>query len=550
MTETVPTSSLWDPLDRASARAALLSAWDEDGYKSWSWDQWRERAFRFAGGLRREGVQPGDRVAFVLTNAPAICAGVLGAWLAGACVVSVPLISRGMDLDEYLALLRRIIAQSQPTVFIAEARFAEAVDDGQLGCRVVACEEIDLAAPATPILCTDDDTVFVQYTSGSTSEPRGCVLTAGAILRQLKMLERALQIDPERDVGVVWLPLSHDMGLFGCLLLTYWTGHPLVLGTPERFLRKPSSWFEDCGLFGATISAAPSFALDRAARVAEAVPPPPFRLQRLVVGSDRVEANTLKRATSVLGHQRLSPTALAPAYGLAEAVLAVTMTPVGEGPTILRLDRRALEDGEVEVAPSAAPANATVELVSAGYPLPGNRVKIIPGDKAVGEIVVSTSSAAAGYLGAPAATAERFGADGLRTCDLGFVQDGRLYVTGCSDDLMVVAGRNVYARDIEAAVAGIPGLRAGGCSIVDVHNDGLPRLTALIEPSANHPDFGVMAGDVAAAARAAVGVTIDQCVFLEPGRLPKTPSGKVQRFRCRELVEAGPGQGAVVVPAR
>jgi acyl-CoA synthetase (AMP-forming)/AMP-acid ligase II len=452
-----------------------------------------------------------------------------------------------MELEGYVALIRRIVAQSEPTVFIAEARFSTALGDSTVGTRVLACEEIDGTAPATPTLCTDDDALFVQYTSGSTSEPRGCVLTAGAIVRQLRALDRALNIDPERDVGVVWLPLSHDMGLFGCLLLTYWTDHRLVLGTPERFLRRPNSWFEDCGRFEATIGAAPSFALDRAVRVAEAVKPPPFRMQRLVVGSDHVEANTLRRATSVLGAERLPRGALVPAYGLAEAVLAVTMTPVGEGPTTLHLDRRALERGQLETRPSEGTANSTVELVSAGQPLPGNDVKIMPGDAAVGEVVVSTSSAASGYLGAPDATAERFGPDGLRTRDLGFVHEGRLYVTGRSDDLIVVAGRNVYARDVEAALAAVPGLRAGGCSVIHAHEAGAPRLTAVVEPTANHADLGVMAGDIAAAALAGAGVTIEKCVFLEPGRLPKTPSGKVQRFRCRELVEAGPGPGAVVV---
>ena len=128
---------------------------------------------------------------------------------------------------------------------------------------------------------------------------------------------------------MVWLPLSHDMGLFGCLGLTYWTGHRLVLGTPQRFLSQPGSWLEDCALYGATVSAAPNFALDVAARVASVRMPPPSPMRRLVVGGEHVHAGTLLRAAQVLGNGTFKLSALIPAYGLAEAVLAVTMSPLG-----------------------------------------------------------------------------------------------------------------------------------------------------------------------------------------------------------------------------
>jgi acyl-CoA synthetase (AMP-forming)/AMP-acid ligase II len=545
---TAPPVSLWDPMYRPRRGGPLLATWSGTDYTAWSWADWHDRASRFAGGLRQRGVQPGDRVAFVLTNAAEVCAGVLGAWLAGACVISMPVISRGMAPPDYFAMLRRVVAHAQPGLVVAEAQVAALLRAGEVGVPVMDCDGVHAAPPETAPLCADEDPVFVQYTSGSTSEPRGCVVTAAAVARQLSMLEQALRIDPERDVGVVWLPLSHDMGLFGCLLLTYWTDHRLVLSTPERFLRQPGSWFEDCAHFGGTISAAPSFGLDRAARVAEVRPPASLTMERLVVGSDRVEASVLRRAARALGPERLPESSLVPAYGLAEAVLAVTMSPVGEGPTVLRVERAALEHGDVE--PADSDGDATVELVSAGLPLPGNVVKIDPPTSAVGEVVVSGPTLAVGYLGAPQETAERFTADGLRTGDFGFVHDGRLYVTGRSDDLMIMAGRNLYARDVEAALAGVPGLRPGRFAVVDVEVHGDTRLVALIEPMPGHPDFAVMARDVATAARAAVGVTIAECVFVAPGDLPKTPSGKIQRFRCREHATSRPRAEWVVVRSR
>jgi acyl-CoA synthetase (AMP-forming)/AMP-acid ligase II len=518
----MPTESLWAPLDRTVTRDDLLLIWDGDGYTSWSWDHWRDRSMRFAAGLRRLGVQRGDRVACLMTNSPGACAAPLGAWLGGACLVSLPLMPRGMDPHRYLDLIRRIVGRAAPVLLVCDREFAPLLSGAELDISVASFDDVDASRPLEPDPLAADDPACVQYSSGSTSEPRGCVLTGGAIAHQLATLARALAIDPERDSGVVWLPLSHDMGLFGCLLLTYWTGHRVAIGTPQRFLTQPGTWFEDCARFGATVSAAPNFALDVAARVATARMPSPFPMRRLVIGGERVEAATLRRAVDVLGPDRLDWRALVPAYGLAEAVLAVTMTPIDEGPTVVEHDA------------AAAP------LVSAGPPLPGVELSV-DGDGDVGDIVVHSPSLAEGYLDDPAATAERFTADGLRTGDLGFLRDGHLYVTGRVDDLLCVAGRNLYARDIEVSLAAVPGVRPGGCAVVDVDGGAAPRLVAVVEPRADHPDFAVMAEQLGAATRAAAGVMLDECVFVERGQLPKTPSGKVQRFRCRELAADGGG---------
>jgi fatty-acyl-CoA synthase len=528
--------SLWDPLNRRGARSDHLLAWDGGRYAKWSWEEWRDRALRFAGGLRRLGVQPGDRVACLLTNSPEACSGVLGVWLTGATLLSLPLIARGMEPAVYISQLRRIIAQSEPVLVICDQSFLHLLEDAEFDVRAVGFQRVEAESRVEPNLLEPGAAAFVQYTSGSTTEPRGCVLTPRAIAHQLATLERALDIDPERDVGVVWLPLSHDMGLFGCLLVAYWAGSGLVLSTPQRFLTNPGSWFEDCARYRATISAAPNFAIDVATRVAEARMPPPFPMRRLVVGGERVEAATLRRAAEVLGDERLRLSALVPAYGLAEAVLAVTMAPLDQEPMIVHLDGGALAGGEIMHAEQGESngRSSAVALVSAGQPLPGNDVRIRAGVP-VGEVVVQSPSLADGYLGAPEATAERFTSDGLLTGDVGFLNEGNLYVTGRLDDLMIVAGRNVHARDLEASLSGVVGVRPGGYSIIDVDDGGTTRLVALVEPRRDHPDLSLMAADIGAAVRAGSGITIADFVFVEPGRLPKTPSGKVQRFRCREM---------------
>jgi fatty-acyl-CoA synthase len=501
---------------------------------SWSWDDWRGRSLRVTAGLRELGVRPGERVACLLTNTPDVCASVLGVWLAGGCLLSLPLPGRGMDPSIYVAQLRRIVIQSEPVVLMCDGALARALEHTDVGVRTIAVPRLPAGRPAEPTLPADDDPIFVQYSSGSTTEPKGCVLAARAIAGQLARLEEALAVDAERDIGVFWLPLSHDMGLFGGLLFAYWAGHRTVIGTPQRFLTHPWSWFDDCSRFGATLSAAPNFALDVAARVGRAREPGPFPMRALVVGGERIEASVLRRVHETFGDERLPWASLLPAYGLAEAVLAVTTTPVDRGPRIVDVDAAALERGELVPARSGARATSAV---SSGRALPGNEIEIP--SSPVGEIVLRSSTLAEGYLDQPELTAERFTPAGLHTGDVGFELDGELFVRGRVDDLMFVAGRNVYARDVELALTRVSGLRAGGCAVVDVEGDGGTRLVALAELHGGHPDFAVMAEGIVASARAAAGVRIDECVFLPHGRLPKTPSGKLQRFRCREMIADG-----------
>jgi fatty-acyl-CoA synthase len=526
---------LWDRLELQPGRPDHIHVWSGEYYVTWSSSDWLEKSVRFASGIRSLGVGRGERVGCLLTTAPESIPAVLGVWFAGACLVSLPVIPRGMDPNVYLTMLAGITSDAELAMVLCDAVYVETLRDAGLGVRVVAYGDID-GRGCEPNPPGPAETAFIQYSSGSTSEPCGCMLTGDAIVAQLTVLAAALAIDPERDTGVVWLPLSHDMGLFGCLLLSYWTGFSCVFSTPQRFLGYPLSWLEDCARFQATISATPNFALDLVTRIASVRMPQPFPMRRLVIGGERVEPGTLERTTSVLGDERVPRSALVPAYGLAEAVLAVTMTPVGRGPRVLSVDRQALAAGNVEVAHWSTDGDAakSVSFVSAGIQLDGTHV-YIDGQGDVGEIVLRSRSLAQGYLGAPDATQARFTPDGLRTGDLGFLSDGELFVTGRLDDLMCIGGRNLYARDLELAVARVAGVRPGNCAVVDVDTIDGTQLVAIIEPDLKHPDFSVMEEQIVAVARESAGARIMRCLFLPRGRLPKSPSGKIQRYRCREM---------------
>ncbi len=527
--------SLWAPLEQARPSGPLLRVLDGTTWVDWSWDEWRRQASEFAGGLRTKGVRPGDRVACLLTNSPSSCAALLGAWMAGACVVSLPGMARGMAPERYQAQLRAILDQAQAVVLLVASEYFPLIAMGCPAARVIASEELKGSPLSEPCLQAEDDAVFVQYSSGSVSDPKGCLLSARSIACQLALLATVLEIDPERDVSVDWVPLSHDMGIFGCLLLTaYWTGTRQVLSTPGRFVTRPQSWFGDCADNAATISCGPNFALELAARAAPLLPPNPIPMRRLVLGGERIDPRTLERACAALGPSRLPWEALLPAYGLAEAVLAVTATPVGAGAKIASLDRASLRNGRVEPSEPNGAATDSTRIASVGLPLPGTEIDLA-GDGAVGEIRLRSPSLATGYLGLPTVTEQRFTASGLVTGDTGFLRDGSLYIVGRTDDLLTIAGRNVYARDIEAAIIATGGVRLGSCAVVRLDDGVEPRLVAVIEAADHHPDFGLMAKRMSLAALSVAGVRLSECLFLPRGLFPKTPSGKTQRFRCREL---------------
>lgn len=528
--------NLWQSLLAPPMRGARLKVWEDGGFREEPWDAVVAAAERAAAGLRDRGVRPGDRVACVLTNSFDVCAGLLGIWLAGGVVASLPTPARGMAPDAYLAQLESLCAAAGTSQLLVEDAFAAAAPAGgalrftgfgalgQGGGRL----EPDLAGP--------DEPCFVQYSSGSTSRPKGCVLTPRAIGAQLDMLSERIGIDPERDTGYSWLPLSHDMGLFGGLLIAWSAGTPLTLGTPLRFLRAPRTWLEDCAESGATVTVGPNFGLALSLRaLRRATPAERLRLRTLILGSDQVEAALLADAAAALEPLGVPSSALTPAYGMAEATLAVTMTARDADPSGVPIALDALYAG---AARPPAPGEHTTRITSCGPPMAGAEVRI-DGPDDVGEIVVRSPALAQGYLGEPERTARTFRGGELHTGDLGFVRDGELYVIGRADDMLSIGGRNIHAGEVESRLCRDHAIRAGSCVLVDVHEGGRQRLVVLSEPAVEEFDFATTAHAMRRTAASATGVGINECIFVERGALPKSPSGKIQRFRCRALANGG-----------
>ncbi|WP_024804905.1 AMP-binding protein [Nocardia sp. BMG51109] len=536
--------NLWQKLI-ADARSydSCARFWVDNDYVSATWGDLVAEAQRTVPALRRLGVGPGSRIAVVLANGPGAARALAAGWMAGAAVASLPVRVAGTDAAAYAEQLRSICDHLEPVVLLADSATLAALPQ-PLHHTVPAYSFESLPADGTaadPTPPGDDDVAFIQYSSGSTGTPKGCMLTPRAIAAQLDMLAQLTAAEPG-ETGATWLPWSHDMGLFGGLLSGWWNDVTTYYSTPQRFLMSPRTWFEDIARYGAHYTAGSPTALQVAARVtalrAKHLPGSLGQLKAAIIGAERVHWEVLEDAVANLGRFGLRRQALMPAYGLAEGTLAVTATPMDEEPRFVAMDSVALAAGRLRRAAPDDPA--ATRVVSAGPVCRGMElIEPEPGGDRLAPIRFRSQSLATGYYGDPTRTAEHFVDGVFDTSDLGFVIDGHLYPVGRSDDMISVAGRNVYLREVEKAIEEANDLRFGCSTVVDARLPGRSRLTLLVETGGARVDHGAVARRAATAAMSAAALPLDECVFLRRNALPRTPSGKIQRHRCRQLLAEG-----------
>jgi acyl-CoA synthetase (AMP-forming)/AMP-acid ligase II len=508
-------------------------------------------ARRTAAALRHAGVTAGDRVALVFPTSPAFLDAYFGTLLAGA--VPVPLYPpfRLGRLAEYHAATARMIDAAGASLVLADARtrklLGQAIERSRprLGCR--ALEDLSVEADGELHATVDPEALgLIQFSSGSTTDPKPVALSHAALMAQLSALKALLPPEdrfPQR--GVSWLPLYHDMGLIGCLLLAVYYPGPLVLIPPEHFLARPALWLRAIARHRATLSVSPTFGYAICSKRArdddlEGLDLSSWSLA--VCGAEPISIATLRGFAQRFGRFGFDASALRPVYGLAEASLAVTFAPPGQ-PRAIGVDpARLAATGEVVEGARA--------IVSVGTPVPGSELELrgangeaVP-ERTVGRIFTRGPSVMAGYFGRPEATAEAIADGWLDTGDLGFVADGELYVCGREKDLVIIRGANHVAHEFEECLDGVEGVRAA-CSValgfVPDGEDG-EELLVLAERArdANRSD-----GDAGTAEliRQAIlehtGIRPHTVLMLEPGTLPRTSSGKLRRSEALRLYLAG-----------
>jgi fatty-acyl-CoA synthase len=523
---------VWDAVTHPRTLAREIWEWDGKRYRAGTYGDVLSDARRAAAALRKRGVASGEMVGGVLTDSLETTRAAIGVMFTGATFASLPIIARGMSLASYSRQLAGLCKHLGADVLLAEERFLRAIPTGlDLGVAVVSYESLlestDMADVTPPEL---DEVLFIQFSSGTTGEPRGAQLTGSAIEAQLARLADALEIDSERDIGCMWLPLSHDMGIFGGAFFAWYTGMRAARSTPERFLQAPRSWFDDCARFGATITGGPPSALAMASRAEAARPSQePLRLRVCLVGAEMIDWPILERAAKVFAPRGLGLSSFTTGYGFAEATLAVTVGELGRAPAFLDVDADAITLGTVHLVDSSDPRAR--RLVSAGTPLKDTEVSI---DPCTSEIVVRSRSLACGYFDNAEQTRAHFSDGAFRTSDLGFVHDGHLYLSGRSDDLLILHGRNIFVNELEARIGTVPGIRDGNCAFVQEFGNGRHRVSLVTEADES-VDVATLASQLCRLTMEEEGVPVDEFVFLPRGSFPMTPSGKIQRHRCLRL---------------
>ena len=461
-------------------------------------------------------VGTGGTVAAVLTNSRACVAALFGAWRAGCTVASLPLPARGMVPQLYVDQLTRFCAAAGAQTLMLDPAHAPLVADAPLSVHT-----FDETLSGGPSFSSAGEAALVQFTSGSVGTPKGIYLTLDAVGTHVAAIVAALEPVPG-DASCSWLPLSHDMGLIGQLLSPLAGGAPqfghhcLTLMKPETFMANPRSWLRTCSETGSTITVAPNFALELAVRTSRRIGSLDLsRLRAIVVGSESVRADTLVRFAEAFEPVGFRPLAFCPAYGLAEATLAVTIVRPGE-------PWRSIPQRDDQVASGGA----SRPLVSTGTPVDGVEVRVTPSDGVVGPIEFRSPSLLSRYIGAELLLT----ADGyFVTGDNGVMDDGELFVVGRGDEAIVVAGRNLYPDDIETAVHH-ESIRRGCIAAVAAPDGG---LAIVVEPSASsmsRADLETACRGIRTAVASQIGCPLAMVAFVPRGSLPKTPSGKLRRL--------------------
>lgn len=525
-----------------SERGLIIS--QEEGEAAYSPRELVRSAEATACGLVKAGVRPGDRVGIVAQTTPSTVLAFLGCWAAGAVAVPLPLPMRAVDPASFVEQTRRRLERVEAKVATLPGQLFPLVGGLGESCRLVAAEELPCDGELPPAPCGREDIAMVQFTSGSTSEPRGVILTHGNILANARSISRKVKVTP-RDRVVSWMPLYHDMGLIGFLVTAVSAGSSLLLMSPQRFVSDPALWMREISAFRATLTGGPNFAYALTCRILASGGAGELDLSSLRLalnGAEPVDHEVMDEFVRVGAGYGLKPHVPYPVYGLAEATLAVTFPRPGRRYRLDHVSRDGIEE-ERMAAPAEPGGEGTRTLVSLGSPLEGVEVSIVREDgreaaeREVGEVCVRGDSVMQGYWGDAAATAQALIDGRLHTGDLGYFAEGELYLVGRIKDMVIIGGRNLFPEDVERCAEKVDGIRKGNAVAFGITGRrGRERLVLVGETRLSCAEAARKAAHaVSMAVRSEIGVPVREVVLVPAGSLPKTSSGKKRRFLCRDL---------------
>jgi acyl carrier protein len=559
------TAPIGEPRDAATLMAALdwhterhaasvhvtLLREEDDAAETLTYGALAGEARAVAAGLQARGIEPGQAIAIMLPTSLAFFRIFAGALLAGA--VPVPLYPpfRWSQIEDHLRRQARILdnCRAPLLVTVAQARPLAQLLNAEVATlrHVVTPDELALAGHTPAGAAREpDDVALIQYTSGSTGQPKGVVLTHANLLANIRAMGEAVKAS-SRDVFVSWLPLYHDMGLIGAWLGSLYYGVALALMPPQRFLARPSRWLRAIHRYRGTLSAGPNFAYEILATKISDEELHDLDLSSWRVafnGAEPVRATTLEKFAQRFAPYGFDARALMPVYGLAESTVGLTFPPLGRGPLVERIDRETLARESL-----ARPVQADgIAAVSCGRPLPGHEVRVIDArdgeapERVEGRIEFRGPSATSGYLGNAEQTAKLRREGWLDTGDVGYIAGGELYLTSRVKDLIVRGGHNIHPYDLEEAIGALPGIRKGCVAVFGAADRATGTERVVVVAETREKDVSAresLKRRINDVALAQLSMPADDVVLADERTVLKTSSGKIRRAAMRELYEHG-----------
>ena len=507
-----------------------------------------------AAGLIERGLEPGDRVAIMLPTEAAFFKAFFGVLYAGGVPVPVYPPFRRAQVEDHLRRQATILRNAGASFLIIGAEI-RTVGQLMLGLaedlrHVATVKELSRAGAIEQSLAAGPDTIaLIQYTSGSTGDPKGVVLTHANLLANIRGVGEALAASSS-DVFVSWLPLYHDMGLIGAWLGALHYGVPTVIMPPLAFLADPGRWLRAISRHRATLSAAPNFAYELCCKNVHDEDIKGLdlsSLRMLMNGAEPVSPGTIARFTARFAKFGFPPKAMAPVYGMAENSVGLTCPPVGRGPIVDRVQRSALSrDGR---ARPAGPDDATaLEFVACGRPIAGHEIRIVDEasvevpERTEGRLQFKGPSATQGYFRNEEKTKALFDGEWLESGDRAYIAGGDVFITGRIKDMIIKAGRNIYPQELEELIGGVEGVRKGCVAAFPsaLGGAGTERLVLLVETRLTaQSDIEALRSKIIDVAKTELDMAPDEVVLAPPNTVPKTSSGKLRRSAARSLYEGG-----------
>ena len=519
-----------------------------------SWSEIWESARRVAASLAERGLKRGDRVAIILPTSEHFMAGFFGASLGGFVPVPMYPPLNLTQLEGYVRHATFIARAADARLVLSNAMLQPLLSPIAAGCpqvrHVLTVEDALANSPGLlePVALGAAEPAFIQFTSGSTSRPKGVLLTHENLAANIRAFggPDGMVVEPGKDSGVSWLPLFHDMGLIGMLLGAIYHESPVVIMPPSLFLRRPVMWLKAISRHRATISFGTNFAYGLCAKRIRDADLEGLDLSSWRVagcGAEPIQSETLRQFAARFAAYGFDAGAFLPAYGMAEHTLASTMPAPGRGVRVDVVDRTVMSEQQRAV-PCEPDAPEAQTFVGCGRAFGEHQVQIFGAhdeplpERTVGEIVARGPSVMAGYH-TQEATREALRGGWLRTGDLGYIADGELFVCGRKKELIIVNGRNCYPQDLEWAVGEVDGVRKGSVVAFGTSAFGERERIVVVAERRGALDPSTLKERILRHVLAMPGLMVDELIVVPSGTIPKTSSGKLQRARTKQRYEQG-----------